>query len=85
MIFSLNGCVHCNELKDKLTKLSIPFNDIEITQNRSLWEGVVSQTGHDVLPTVFIQTDNEGNGLVYIPGEDFQDFDEIIKIIKQNF
>jgi len=42
------------------------------------------KTGHDVLPTVFIQSDNQGNGVVYTPGRDFQDVDEIIEIIKKN-
>jgi glutaredoxin len=85
MIFTLNGCVHCNELKEKLDELNIIFHDIEITKNRNLWENVISQTGCDVLPTVFIQTDNDGNGLVYNPGRDFQDINEIVEIIKKQY
>ena len=83
-IFTLNSCAHCLELKNKLRALSIQFHDIEITKNRELWEHMVAQMGHDILPTIFIQTDSEGNGLVYTPGRDFQDLDEIIEIIKNN-
>jgi len=83
-VFTLNGCVHCAELKNKLRKQSIHFHDIEITKNRVLWESIISQTGDDILPTVFIQTDKEGNGQVYTPGRDFQDIDEVIEIIKNN-
>lgn len=83
-IFTLNGCAHCTELKNKLREQSIFFHDIEIGKNRDLWKKIVSQTGYDILPTVFIQTDEEGNGLVYTPGRDFQDIDEIIEIIKNN-
>jgi len=83
-IFTLNGCSHCTELKNKLREQSIFFHDIEITKNRELWEKIVEQTGEDILPTVFIQTDDEGNGLVYTPGRDFQDIGEIIQIIKNN-
>lgn len=83
-IFTLNGCAMCFELKRRLTEESIHFHDIEITKNRAIWEQILSQTGEDSLPTVFIQTDNEGNGLVYTPGRDFQDIDEIIEIIKKN-
>lgn len=83
-VFTLNSCRLCAELKNRLNELSISFHDIEITRNRELWDTILSQTGHDSLPTVFIQTDDEGNGLVYTPGRDFQDLDEIIEIIKKN-
>ena len=84
VIFTLNGCVHCAELKKKLADLSMPFHDIEITKNRDLWNKIIDQTGYDILPTVYIQEDNEGNGLVYTPGRDFQDNDEMIEIIKRS-
>jgi glutaredoxin len=83
-IFTLNGCAHCAELKEKLKELAIPFHDIEITKNRPIWETVITQTGYDLIPTIFISTDNEGNGLVYTPGRDFQSIDDIIEIIKSN-
>lgn len=85
LVFTLNGCTHCNELKEKLNELNIIFHDIEITKNRNLWESIIYQTGYDVLPTIFIQTDNEGNGLVYTPGRDFQDINEIVEIIKKQY
>jgi glutaredoxin len=83
-VFTLNGCVYCAQLKQKLSDLSIPFHDIEITKNKDLWDKIVAQTGYDVLPTVYIQEDDIGNGLVYTPGRDFQSNDEIIEIIKRN-
>ena len=83
-IFTLNGCNLCAKLKHELKKQSIPFHDIEITKNRELWGKIVEQTGEDILPTIFIQTDELGNGLVYTPGRDFQDIKEIIEIIKNN-
>jgi glutaredoxin len=84
LLFTINGCLQCRDLKTKLDSQSISFIDIEITKNRELWNQVVEQTGYDTLPTVFIQNDNDGSGTVYIPGRDFQDIDEIIKIIKNN-
>lgn len=82
LVFTLNSCVHCQELKEKLTGLSIPFDDVEITLNRRLWDYVISQTGHDLLPTIFIKDDDGSSGLIYTPGRDFQSNDEIIEIIK---
>jgi len=83
-VFTLNGCVFCRDLKQKLTDKGIHFHDIEITKNRDLWEQILAQTGDDALPTVFIQTDEEGNGLVYTPGRDFYELDDIVEIIKKN-
>jgi glutaredoxin len=80
-IFTLYGCSHCQELKDKLTDLSIPFHDVEISKNRELWQSIVKQTGYDLLPSVFIQNETDNDGLIYTPGRDFQDLNEIIKII----
>jgi glutaredoxin len=84
LVFTINGCLHCQELKNKLTDLLIPFKDIEVTLNKPLWDQVVSQTGYDLTPTVYIQDGNSPNGLVYTPGRDFQDVNEIIEIIKNN-
>jgi glutaredoxin len=84
-IFTLNGCLHCSYIKKKLNELSIPFHDVEITQNRQLWDQIILQTGYDLTPTIFIQDDKEGSGLVYTPGRDFQNSDEIIEIIKNQY
>jgi glutaredoxin len=84
IIFTLDTCPFCDILKNKLLENSIDFHNVEITKNIELWEQVLSQTGDDALPTVFIQTDEKGDGLVYTPGRDFQDPDEIIQIIKNN-
>jgi glutaredoxin len=83
-IFTLNSCLHCAELKRKLAESNIEFHDVEITKNRNLWESVKAQTGYDILPTIFIQTDEQGNGTVYTPGRDFQNDEEIIQIIRNN-
>jgi glutaredoxin len=82
IIFTLNGCFHCTNLKNRLNELNIPFIDVEIGQNQKLWDQVVEQTGHNVLPTVFIKKDNTDEGPVYVPGRDYKTEDEIVEIIK---
>ena len=74
----------CFALKNRLTKEGIHFHDIEITLNPDLWKRILAQVDNDALPTVFIQTDTEGNGLVYSPGRDFHDIDEIVDIIQHS-
>jgi glutaredoxin len=82
IIFTLNGCGHCKNLKNRLFDLSIPFNEIEISNNQKIWDQVVEQTGHNVLPTVFIKKEGKEDGPVYVPGRDYESEDEIVEIIK---
>ena len=82
VIFTLNGCSHCKNLKNRLNELNIPFIDVEIGQNQKLWDQVVEQTGHNVLPTVFIKKENTEEGPVYVPGRDYETEDEIVEILK---
>jgi glutaredoxin len=82
VVFTLNGCSHCIDLKDKLNDMSIPFTEIEITNNQKLWDKVVNQTGHNVLPTIFIKKQNTDTGPVLIPGKDFNNVNEAIPKIK---
>lgn len=82
VVFTLNGCSHCINLKTKLNEISIPYTEIEITSNQKIWDKVVEQTGHNVLPTVFIKKENTDVGLVFIPGRDFENVDDIVPKIK---
>lgn len=84
VLFTMDNCGHCVSLKKKLNELKILFNEIEINHNKQIWDQVVQQTGHNVVPTIFIRRENTDDGEVYIPGKDFNSRDEAIKIIKKN-
>lgn len=84
LVFTLNGCPLCEELKRRLREVSIDFYEVEITQNPEIWNELKGQINDDLLPTIFIQTDHYGNGFVYTPEVDFNDINEIIEIIKNN-
>ena len=82
IVFTLNGCGHCLVLKKQLNEDNIEFTEIEVSKNNEVWDQVVKQTGHNSLPTVFISLNGEDDGPVFVPGRDYKDKDEIIKIIK---
>ena len=84
IIFTLNGCGHCLELKNRLDENQIPYQEAEITLNRPIWNQVIDQTGLDILPTIFIRQEGIDSGPVYIPGRDYQTTDEIVEIIKSH-
>lgn len=82
VIFTLNGCGHCQSLKKRLDDILIPYTEIEIGANEEIWTQVVRQTGEDVIPTIFIKKNDNEDGPVYVPGRDYQNEDEIVEIIK---
>jgi alkyl hydroperoxide reductase subunit F len=82
IVFSLKGCGHCVILKKELNENNIPYTEIEIGENKEIWDQVVEQTGHNSLPTVFVSLNGEEDGPVFVPGRDYQNKDEIVEIIK---
>jgi len=81
IVFTLLGCGHCKTLKKKLKTQNIDFNEIEITKNPEIWGQVVEQTGHNVLPTIFIRNEGTDDGTVLIPGRDYQNEEEAINLV----
>ena len=84
ILFTLNNCIHCKSLKKRLKLESIDFHEIEINDNQKIWDEVVNQTGHNSLPTIFIQKENTDTGPVYVAGVDFMSDEEGLNIIKQH-
>jgi len=83
VLFTMDDCGHCINLKKELNELKISFNEIEINKNKKIWDQVVNQTGHNVIPTIYIRRENSDEGPVFVPGKDFESQDEAIKIIKK--
>jgi glutaredoxin len=84
VIFTLDGCGHCTDLKIALNQKSIEFFEIEINQNQKIWNKVVEQTGENILPTIFIQNENSETGLIFLPDKDFKSTEEAIKKIEKH-
>lgn len=83
IIFTLKGCGHCVELKKSLDEEQIKYNEIEITENETIWNQVVQQTGHNSLPTVYISIEGGEEGPVYVPGRDYNSKEECLEIIRK--
>ena len=82
IVFTLKGCIHCVDLKNKLTEENITFTELEVTQNKNIWDKVVEQTGHNALPSVYISLNGGDTGPIFVPERDYQDQDELINKIK---
>lgn len=83
VIFTLNGCGHCEDLKNHLKEIEIDFVELEINEHNEVWYEVVSQTGYDLLPSIFISNEENDDGPIFVPERDFKSRDECVNIIKQ--
>jgi glutaredoxin len=83
IIFTLQGCSHCVELKKKLKHHLINFNEIEVGDNQQIWDKVVEQTGHNALPTVYVALNGGDDGPVFVPERDYQSQEELIEKLKK--
>lgn len=84
IIFTLNGCGFCKNIKQKLNDELISFTEYEINQYPDLWEQVVNQTNSEYLPTIFIKEENSTTGEVFCPIKDFDNEEDILNIVKKN-
>jgi len=82
IVFTLDGCSHCVELKKELNNENRPFTELEIGNNKDIWDVVVKQTGHNSLPTVFIGLNGEDEGPVFVPERDYTSREDLIEKIK---
>lgn len=83
VLFTLNGCGHCTELKNLLNESNIEFTELEVTENNDIWEEVVKKTNNEFLPTVFINVDYSSEGPIFVPEKDYKNNEEALEIIKK--
>ena len=62
--------------------MNIDFQEIEVNKNSQIWDKVVSQTGYNYLPSVYISLDGGDEGPIFCPERDYVDQEELIKKIK---
>ena len=81
LLFTLEGCSSCKNLKERLNKESLPYREVEVSRNAEIWNKVIEQTGNEYLPAFYIKKDGTGKGPFFAPQKDFKDDDEAVEII----
>lgn len=84
IIFTMKTCGACKLLKKKLKQTNIEFLDVDIDEYQQLWDKVVEQTNNDYVPTAYIVKENRDEGIIFSPGRDYDDADDLIKKILDN-
>jgi glutaredoxin len=82
LLFTLDGCGHCKNLKERLNKESLPFTEVEVGKNQELWNKIVEQTNNQFLPAFYIKQEGTNKGPFFCPEKDFKSDDEAVNIIK---
>ena len=83
-VFTMNGCPHCKQLKERLRKEGIEFVEYPIEDHQVLWLQIVGQLKEELLPTVFLKNDQNSSGIVLMPNITVQTEEEMIQKIKEN-
>jgi glutaredoxin len=83
-LFTMSGCPHCKQLKERLQKERMEYVEYPIEDNQALWVQIVSELKHELLPTVFLKNDQNSSGIVLMPNITVQSEDEMIQKIKEN-
>ena len=82
-VFTMDGCSHCKDTKERLISEHIEFHDIDINVHEYLWSVVTKETNQEYVPTIYIKEDDD-TGTIYTPETDFNGIDELFDIIYKN-
>jgi glutaredoxin len=55
-LYSINGCPACEELKGKLDKLDIQYENIDMEGNDKMWDKLESMGGSEYVPQVMVES-----------------------------
>jgi glutaredoxin len=79
IVFSMEGCPHCDRLKNKFKELEIDFNEVDVNEpkNEALYESFSKKVDNDYLPAVVV------GKKVFLPDVSFKSIDEGMTMIKE--
>jgi|TARA_R110000796_G_scaffold1095_1_gene4222 glutaredoxin len=75
-IFSMKGCPHCDNLKNQLIENKIVFTEVDIDENKELYDSFSKKVDSEFLPAVVI------GKTAFLPDRSFNTIDEAVKQIK---
>lgn len=87
VVFSMEGCPFCNEMKDKLKESGIDFIDRDVNEYEDEYNLFVEVTESDYVPAFMIieSPDENPKSYLFTPDKDFDEIDKGIEIIKEHF
>ena len=77
-VFSMKGCPHCDNLKNKLKENNIEFVEIDIDDDNLLYERFSKKVDNEFLPAILI------GKTAYVPERSFTTIDEAVELVKKH-
>jgi glutaredoxin len=78
-VFSMKGCPHCENLKNKLNENNIDYIEIDIDENEELYETFSKKVDNEFLPAILIDR------TAFVPEKSFNTIDEAVELVKNHF
>jgi hypothetical protein len=87
VIFTMEGCPYCVQMKDKLNESNIEYAERDIFEYDDEYKLFVELTQNDYVPSFMIieSPEENPNSLLFAPERDFDDIDDGVTIIKEHF
>lgn len=87
VVFTMKGCPFCDMMKDKLVENKIVFVERDINEHSEEYDLFVEVTENEYVPSFMIIEDINGTPKtkLYAPERDYDEIDDGIKIIKEEF
>jgi glutaredoxin len=83
-LLTSDDCFYCQDLKERLIKLNIYFDEIEVNKNFDFWNRFINENGCDAVPVILIREKKGVKQKIFLPEKDYNSNDEAITIIKKN-
>ena len=77
-VFSMKGCPHCDNLKNKLRENNIEFVELDVDDNELLYERFSKKVKNEFLPAMLIDK------TAYVPEKSFNTIDEAVELVKKH-
>ena len=88
ILFTMEGCPYCVQMKDQLTESNINFVERDIEEHKDEYDMFVEITENEFVPAFMIvespDTDDHKSYL-YAPERDYNEIEEGVAIIKEHF
>ena len=75
-MFTMKGCSHCDNLKKQLKENKIDFVELDIDENKKLYDSFSKKVKNEFLPAVLIDK------TAFLPDKSFNTIDEAVVQIK---
>jgi glutaredoxin len=88
ILFTMEGCPYCVQMKDQLTESNIDFVERDINEHKDEYDMFVEITENEFVPAFMIvespDTDDHKSYL-FAPERDYNEIEEGVAIIKEHF